>query len=242
MGTDKQVDNQKAALAAKDPEYREKFLAESEDHILRLASKILKKGVTKSDDEWSVAFIAANEALEKYDEEKGDFWGFAAFVIKSRLLDLYRKEGKRAPEISVSPDAFSGELEEDDAQADLKLKIRDEIGQTSEEIDNSLRDEINALKEELDIFGISFFDISNSPRTSSTRKTCAQVIKAIFLPPPLVELIRKTKLFPAKEVMQRQKVSRKFIDKYRKYLITSTLILDGDYPGLSEYVSFLKQD
>ena len=220
---------------------KDAFLAESEDHIIRLTSKILKKTVTKSDDEYSVALIAVSEALDKYDEDKGDFWSYAAYVIKSRLYDMYRKEGRYAVEIAVSPETFSGELDDEDTGADLKLKVRDRLSEGGADVENALKDEIEAIRAELDEYGISFFDIDRSPRTSSTRTMCARIIKTVFLPPPLVKALRKTKLFPAKDVMERDKgITRKFIDKYRKYLVTSTLILDGDYPLLTEYVRFLK--
>lgn len=63
-----------------------------------------------------------------------------------------------------------------------------------------------------------------------------------FFPPPLVSLLRKKKCLPANEILARTKVSRKMIDRYRKYLIATTMILDGDYPGLSEYLTFLKPE
>ena len=241
MKRDIRAENENAVRASADRQYREIFLGENEDHILRLASQILKKTVTKSDDEYSVALIAVSEALDGYDEKKGDFWGYAAFVIKSRLYDMYRKEGRHKDEISVSPESFSGELSDEDPETEMKLKVREKL--TTDDAsgtENPVKYEIEAITEELKALGISFFDIDRSPRTVSTRNMCGKIIKAVFLPPPLVALLRKTGLFPAKEVMARQDVSRKFIDKYRKYLIASTLILDGDYPVLSEYVKYLR--
>ncbi|MCR4908251.1 MAG: hypothetical protein K5985_05415 [Lachnospiraceae bacterium] len=240
MERDLRNENEKAARASNDRQYREIFLGENEDHILRLTARLMKKVITKSDDEYSVALIAVSEALDGYDPEKGDFWGYASFVIKSRLYDMYRKEGRHRDEIAVSPDSFSGELEEGDPEAGMKLELREKLSDAEAEEENSLRYEIEAITEELEGFGISIFDIKKSPRTASTRKMCARVIKAVFLPPPLVALLRKTGLFPAKDVMERQDVSRKFIDKYRKYLIASTLILDGNYPFLAEYVKYLR--
>ena len=242
MKRDIKAENEAAAKASSDSEYREIFLGGNEEHILRLASQIIKKSITKSDDEYSVALIAVSEALDGYDAAKGDFWGYAAFVIKSRLYDMYRKEGRHSSEIAVPPDSFSGELSDEDPQLELKLSVRDRLSEDDTGADNTARYEIEALTEELKSFGISFFDIDRSPRTASTRSMCAKVIKAVFLPPPLVALLRKTGLFPAKEVMARQSVSRKFLDKYRKYLIASTLILDGDYPFLAEYVKYLRSE
>ncbi len=241
MRPDNESENKKALEASRDREKREAFLRDSQDHIIRLASSLSGRIISKSDDEFSIALIAVSEALDKYDEKKGSFWSFAATVMKARLTDLYRKSQRSAPELSLSPSAFEGEADDEEAGFSYELKLKDKLSDNSVVIDNDLRDEILALSEELKQYNISFFDLAgHSPKTRSTRESCAKAIRAFFLPPPLTEALRKTGLFPAKEVMKREKLSRKFIDKFRKYLIVSALIIDGDYPGLYEYVRFLK--
>ena len=81
----------------------------------------------------------------------------------------------------------------------------------------------------------------DAPRAEKTRRGCAEVIASIFLPPPLVEYLKKKKILPASEIQKRSGQSIKFLDKFRKYLIASTVILDGDYPQIAEYVEFLKK-
>ncbi|MCR4655063.1 MAG: hypothetical protein K5770_02360 [Lachnospiraceae bacterium] len=234
-------DNEKAVKAAKEPSAREEFLSENSGRILRLSSKLAGRAVTKSDDEWSVALMAVSEALDYYDPGKGEFWSYAAVVMKSRLLNLYRSRKRSENEISVSPDAFSGEMEEEDPEFSMKLKLQDKIAADSTDFGNPLRDEIYALEEELLEYNISFFDLTEcSPRSQKTRKGCAEVIASFFLPPPLVKLLRKTGRLPARELKERSGQSLKFLDKFRKYLIASALILDGEYPGLSEYVACMK--
>ena len=214
-------ENKKAVKAAGDASYREAFLAESSEHILRLAAKISGRILTKSDDEWSIALMATSEALDHYDEEKGDFWSYAAVVIKSRLFNLYRSNKRSEGEISVSPSVFEGEVEEDDPELSMKLELQDRMVSEDTAENSSLKEEILALTEW-------------SPRSRKTQQGCAEVIASFFLPPPLVELMRERGFLPAKELKERSGQTVKFLDKFRKYLITSALILDGDYPGLSE--------
>ena len=234
-------ENKKAVKAAGDASYREAFLAESSEHILRLAAKISGRILTKSDDEWSIALMATSEALDHYDEEKGDFWSYAAVVIKSRLFNLYRSNKRSEGEISVSPSVFEGEVEEDDPELSMKLELQDRMVSEDTAENSSLKEEILALTEELEEFHISFFDLAEcSPRSQKTKQGCAEVIASFFLPPPLVELMRERGVLPAKELKERSGQTVKFLDKFRKYLITSALILDGDYPGLSEYVACMK--
>ncbi len=240
--SDVKTENERAIKAAKDRGEKESFLAESSDHILALAAKISGHRITRSDDEWSVALMAVSEAIDSYDSERGDFWGYAAIVIKSRLLNLYRKEQRISPEVPVSPQVFDGEIEEDDPEFSMKLKVRDGLITDDGDVASSLTDEINALTKELEVYGISFFDLTKcSPRAEKTRRGCAEVIASIFLPPPLVEYLKKKKILPASEIQKRSGQSIKFLDKFRKYLIAATVILDGDYPQIAEYVEFLKK-
>ncbi len=235
---DSKKDNLKAVQAAKDSSLREQFLSDNSNHILRLAAKLLGRPITKSDDEWSIALMAASEALDHYDLEKGEFWSYAAIVIKSRLLNLYRSNKRMEKEIIVSPNAFEGEVEEDDPELSLKLQLQDRMTVDGFSDQSSLKDEIEALEEELNQFNISFFDLTEcSPRSQKTKRGCAEVIASFFLPPPIVRLLRESGRLPAKELQERSGKPFKFLDKFRKYVIASILILDGDYPGLAEYIS-----
>ncbi len=234
---DLNADELKAAEAKTDPEKRNLFLMENEQHILRLTGKITHSPVSVSDDEWAIALSAVNEAIDRFEPGRGSFWSLAAAVIKSRLTDEYRKRS-RLSEVPVDPEAFDGNTEEE--ARDLALQL--EVSENSRVmVDNTLKDEIDALEEELGEYGISFFELEeSSPKAVKTRRSCAEIIKAVFLPPPLVEFLKRTKKLPIKDIIKRSGVSVKVIDKHRKYLVTSALILDGDYPALSEYLSYMK--
>ena len=55
------------------------------------------------------------------------------------------------------------------------------------------------------------------------------------------ELVRKKKL-PVKALATGSGVSKKTIDRYRKYLIMAVLILRGDYPHIAEYLKFVREE
>ncbi len=237
---DVKTENERAERAARDRREKESFLYDSTAHILALTARICSHPVTTSDDEWSVALMAVNEAIDSYDPERGDFWGYAAIVIKSRLLNLFRKEKRESVEIPVSWQVFEGEVEEDDPELSMKLKVR-ESTVTDDDISKILTDEIDALTKELEAYGISFFDLTRcSPRAAKTKRGCAEVIASIFLPPPLVGYLKKKKILPSAEIRKRSGYGVKFLDKFRKYLIATVLILDGDYPQIAEFVEYMK--
>ncbi len=237
----RRTDSARAVEAKNDPSKKDSFLAEEQVHILKLASVILKKGITMSDDEYSVALIATSEAIDSYDPEKNnDFWSYAALVIRNRLADLYRRES-RSLELSVSPHAFEGNTDIDDPEFGISVEIKEKITVRSLGVNSALADEMKALEQELREFGISYSDlVSCSPKSKKTKIGCADVIKLIFMPPPLVETVKRTGKIPVSEIINRGKADKKLMERHRKYLIAATVILSGDYPKLSEYLKDLK--
>ena len=238
---DKDAENRLALEAKEDRELFERFLREREDLILRVTSRITGTSVSKSDDEWSVALQAVASAIGSYEPSRGGFWPYAALVIRSRLRDWYRSTAAERAEISVRPEVLEGNAGEDDEDYSLQAAVMEK---TAFSVDTSLREEIVALQDELSAYGISFFDLAEcSPHAQKTRETCAELVRALFLPPPpLTVLLRAKHVLPVKEMLGRIRVSRKVVDRYRKYLIASALILDGDYPGLSEYLGYIKSE
>lgn len=229
----KNEENRRAIEAAADAETKNAFLAAQQGHILHLTARVLKRTVTMSDDEWSIALIAVSEALDSYDESRGNFWNYAALVIGSRLKDHFRSAAKDA-ELLVGPDAFDGDPGEDDPAMGLKIEVRDK---TAVVVDTALRDEIEAFGAELREYGIDLFDLPESaPRAAKTRAVCAELIKAFFTPPPLTDELKRTKNLPVKSMLGRVKVARKLIDRHRKYLVAAMLIKAGDYPGMADYL------
>ncbi len=237
---DERIGNAAALSAAADKVKREIFLRDAQNYILRVTSRITGGPVTTSDEEWPVALLAVSEALDAYDEDKGNFWSFAGVVIKNRLMDMYRKNERHRAEISVRPEAFGGDVDEDDPDFALQMEMRGRLGVSDE---NTLREEILSLQEELSEYGISFFELTEvSPKAEKTRSGCAGLIASLFAPPPpLTGKLKKTKNLPVQEMLSRFKISRKIVERYRKYLIASALILDGDYPGLASYLGYAKE-
>ena len=236
MKENKAEENKRAIDAAQNTDKKNRFLTEERDHILFLTARILRKTVTDSDDEFSIALMAVSEALDSYDENKGAFWNYASLVIKSRIYDEYRRQSSYDKELLLSPDSFSGEME--NAERDAEISIRTEVSKkTAVYIDNSLKDELSALSRELETFGIDLFDLPGvSPKSEKTKKNCRELISAFFLPPPLTELLRKTGKLPVSDLIKRYGASRKLIDRHRKFIVASILIKDGDYKEISEYI------
>ena len=70
--------------------------------LIRTVSNFTGKYVSiENDDEFSIALIAFTEAVKKYDEDRGNFLGFAKLVIESRLKTYLGKKRKESSEVSL---------------------------------------------------------------------------------------------------------------------------------------------
>ena len=232
--------NQMALSAAADERRREELICSQEQTILRTASSVCRHYVNRSDDEWSVALGAFSKAVDVYDEAKGDFLPFAQMLIRRELIDWFRSQKNTLHEVSVAPHVLEGGGEpEEDAEGAYLAVIR----QSREADDHSLRDEIVAANELLQGYGFRFFDLTEcSPQQDKTRRECAVAIRFMLTDSALFAALSKSRKLPIKALAAASGVSRKTLDRYRKYIIMAVLILDGDYPQLAEYLKFVREE
>jgi len=231
--------NQLALCAAADERKREQLIHEHEQTILRTAAAACRHYVSKSDDEWSVALGAFSKAVDVYSSEKGDFLPFAQMLIKRELIDYYRSQKNSIREIPVAPNVLEGSGEPEEDTENVYLAV---VKSSREADDQSLRDEILAANELLSGYGFRFFDLTEcSPKQDKTRRECAIAIRSVLSDASLFDALEKNKKLPVKALAASSGVSRKTLDRYRKYIIMAVLILDGDYPQLAEYLKYVKK-
>ena len=231
--------NRLAMAAAADERKREELIRGHEQTILRTASSACHRYVNKSDDEWSIALCAFSKAVDVYTAEKGDFLPFAQMLIKRDLIDYYRSQKNTLREVIVAPHVLEGGGESEEDPSGVYLAV---VKNSQEASDRSLRDEILAANELLSDYGFRFFDLTEcSPQQDKTRKECAVAIRFMLTDSTLFAALEKTRKLPIKALAAASGVSRKTLDRYRKYIIMAVLILDGDYPQLAEYLKFVKE-
>jgi len=187
------------------------------------------------DDELSIALIAFNEAIEKYDIQKGSFLSFAKITIKNRLIDYFRKEQKlRGQIVCVEPDQ-----QEDDEEL-ANLYAAESIKEYTEAQKSELRRlELQEIKKELAQWGISFADVAkSSPKHESTRRRYLAVIDFIMNNPDIADIIKTKKYLPIQKIAEALKIPRKQIERGRNYIVAAVLILSGDYQFINEYIKW----
>lgn len=230
--------NEQAVAAAADSDVLEEFIHSNIEFILSCAGKHSGRFISTSDDEFSIAMYAFYEAVDSYLAGQGDFLPFAAMIIKRRLTDYYRRQSRFKDEHSIAPEVFSGTIDDESADA-AQYEVQEKLTGRSEP---SAADEIEAVSEEFRPYGFSFMDLADcSPKASKTRNQCKDAVRCILNSPILLSSIRDSGTLPVKALSAQSKVSRKTIERHRKYIIAAVIILTGDYPILAEYMKFMKE-
>ncbi len=234
--------NKLALLAAKDESLREKIIREQEQTILRTASSASRRFVTKSDDEWSVALYAFSRAIDIYREDKGEFLPFAQMLIRRDLIDHFRSHKHAIQEVPVAPHVMEGNGEPEEDTEGVYLSIV-HTGQATDALSIILKDEITSANDMLRQYGFRFFDLAeHSPRQEKTRRECAAAVRYMIAHPVLCAEMKEKHKLPVKSLTVGSGVSRKTLDRYRKYIIMAVLVMDGDYPNLKGYLKFVTEE
>ena len=227
------------AVAAKSSEVkREVFIKDMERTILKIASRMTGRFITKSDDEWSIALFAFNKAIDTYSEDKGDYMAYSKVLINNALIDYKRSESRHSAEVLYDP----GVLEGEDAGPIYEILTR-ESTDTEEKhlVNNDLKDEIDEVNDRLRTYGFSFFDVAgSSPKSSKTRKECGKAILHIVENKELLDSVLEGGKLPLKQMCGELGISRFTMDRHRKYIVTGVIILSGEFPLISDYLSYIR--
>ena len=223
------------------------FIQEHKRFILASAYKATGHFVTENDDAYSVALIAFHEAVDSYEEDKGDFHAFASLVIKRRVLDHLKSEARFVKEVPVDPGAMDGDVENETPETALHLEVRKKESELADEYVGNrpgtgpMRDEIEAVTQVFRTYGFSFSDLKEcSPKAEKTKKACAQAVITLLRNTELYEEMRSQKKLPIGEIRKRCRIPRKILERHRRFIIASTEIMKGEYPLLGEYLRYVR--
>lgn len=232
--------DEKALLAANNDTILTEFINEQKSFIINCAYRTTHKYITQSEDEWSIALVAFTNAVKTYAPQKGGFLSYSELLIKRSLIDYYRSTQKYKPELSVSPDIFDSEPNEEDYDISIKLEVSDKISKVSE---NNLKYEIEAANAEFKKFGFSFYDLTScSPKSFKTKEACKQAVLSVFDNPIILNEIYQSKQLPIKLIQKNTNLPRKTLEHHRRYIIAAIVILSGEYPLLADYIKFIRKE
>ncbi|MFZ5596683.1 MAG: RNA polymerase sigma-I factor [Bacillota bacterium] len=203
-----------------DIQSREDLITAYRSFILKTAVKAcgrhLEWGV---DDELSIGLMAFNEAVDRFDEDRGvPFPAFARLIIKSRVTDFLRRQVRHSAH-------SGGSLDNTDTQLSYLEWSRAWEEYLEQETARERAEEIREYKELIASFEISFADlVKASPRHRDARANLQEAARKLAGNEEMFSRLMTTKKLPVMELSRLAGVSVKTIERGRRYIIATSLL------------------
>ncbi len=196
-------------------------------YCLRICARTCGRYIDNSDEEASIARMAILEAFEKYEPQRGKLLLYLGYVIRNRIIDYKRSEEKRhfTPFSAFQSDQHIPATE----TADLAELILDDLAR---------KQDLDRFKAVIQLYDIKLEDlVRGSPRQKKTLEAAISIAAGIASDQEMSTYLQDKKMIPIRMLEQRCNASRKIIDRYRKFIIASALIIIHDIQCLRPYVS-----
>jgi RNA polymerase sigma factor len=216
------------AIQEGDDKARQDLIAQYAPLVVKLASKITGRYIEPGrDEEVSIGLMALNEAIDKYDPSRGaSFLSFAHLVISNRIKDYLRsRKTRELPSSALSEQAAVLDYRQswiDYREADHRENRRSEVVQ---------------FIQELAVYKLDLRQLAAAtPKHRQARQRAFEAVQLLAASPDLARHVKAKKELPLKEMESQLNVSRKTIERQRRYIIALFIIVTGDYSYLSEYL------
>ncbi|TDA70085.1 MAG: RNA polymerase sigma-I factor [Clostridia bacterium] len=197
---------------------REQVLAEHRPWVQKVASATCRRFLEWGrDEELSVALLAFNEAIDRYDASRGvPFLAYARQVVRSRLVDFLRRETRERERFILGLEA-AGTWPE----AELAREKYDREMAAAERAA-----EISAYAAVLQEFGLSLAELARvSPKHRDSRQLMLRAARTLAEHQELFQHLVAKKKLPLVELSLASGIPRKTLEKGRKYIVAVSLIL-----------------
>lgn len=217
-------------------EERNHLIAEYVPFVKKVLSQQMGRYIEEENDEYfSVGLMAFNESIDHFRQEKGSFLGFAASVIRNRSIDQMRKDKRIAGEIPFT--AMESRDQETDAPYERLLSV------PGPEETALVQEEMALLVKRLGHFGITLDElISEAPKHVDTRKKAVWIAQQIQSNPLWRQQLLKTGRMPLKELAEKLTITKKTVDRSKKFIIAVVLIMDSRLEIMKSYVYSLEEE
>lgn len=232
---DKSVDEILLEIKTGNYAQREWLIIQYRPFIIRAVCHICKSHKDWNDDEASIGLIAFNEAIDRYHSKQGKtFDNFAFMIIRNRLIDDFRRNGKQLKTESI---VFQNDDEFELSSSDISSSMEAyEIEKSSDELVH----ELLRYDEMLQSYGVQLEELEeHSPSHQDTRRQMIRIAKQVVEHSELWESLHRTKQLPIKGLLKFADVSKKTLERNRKYLIALILIFTyEDFSRIRSTISF----
>jgi len=230
MNHDQQDLLEKVKMAKKDPQALNALLTEQRGIVIRLVDQYPISN--RREEHIQIGMIALQEAIAKYDEERGRFLSFAAQVIRSRLIDYERKVYRQTRNESLE---LVGDEEQELSYSEIQLAMSRFRKDQEREL---MRLEIAAYSEELAKWDLSFQELVRvSPKQERLRNRYFRVVRFLLESDELMEWMDQHHKLPIQSIIRDLGEKKRNLERGRKYILSMVVLLSGEYPRLKSRIS-----
>lgn len=228
------LDDMLARVKQGDTDARDQLIETYMPFVLRVASQKVGRYLNPhTDEEVNVALMAFNEAIDAYNEDRGSFFAFSQTVIQRRLVDYFRKHREEPREVLFSDLQGDNDLSSNAGPLEHKAVS---VWTVSQE-DEARRQEIDEYQAALHKLGIKWSDLVRSaPKHRDSRRRAIELGCAVVAHPERQQPLLERGVLPVQALVKEFGVSRRLIERHRRYIIAVAILMSLDLPYLQEYV------
>lgn len=192
------------------------FIDEYKPFILNVVSDTKKSYIDiNNDDEFSIGLLAFDEAIKKYDINKGSFLSYARLVIQSRLKNYWIKENK---------------------EKSVELDESIHYGKYSEET-SKIKMEILLFEQSLEQFGLSMEDlVDTAPKHKQTLINLKEIGKKAAYNIIVVKYIYDKKKLPITMIAKNQGISKKIIRRSKNQILAIIVLINEEFDNILKFL------
>jgi len=201
--------------------------------IATCVSEVCKRFIDpKKDDEFSIGLWAFNEAILSYAPDRGcSFLSFAKLVVKRKVIDYIRYIKRKQPLFSLD-ETYDAEKMENPREI---TAVKRRYAQEQDWI--KLREELLDYKEKLEGYKLSLTELSNiAPKHRDARDSAVHTARILYNDPELRTYIYRKKKLPIKELLKKVNVSKKTLERNRKFILAVFIVFDEAYIYINDYL------
>jgi RNA polymerase sigma factor len=198
---------------------RSQFIESHIPFIIGKVTKVTNRYISKeSDDEFIIGLNAFDEAINRFDPDKGNFLPYADKVIRSRVTDFLRKEHKHHENLE-------------------SINEYDVADGNDLEYDVILKDEVFRLKKELSYFGITFDDlVEKAPKKGKTLKKVTGIGRKAADEDSIVAKLFKTRKLPMTDISKLVKTTMRVLKTHRDFIISVMVIITKKFNIVGDFL------
>jgi len=206
--------------------------------IAKCVSGVCKRYIDpEQDDEFSIGLSAFHSAIETFSPDKGSsFLSFAKLVITRRIIDDIRAKQRYPDSVSLD-ETFDAEKMENPRE----IKAVKDAYKEEQDIWYR-RQEILDFQKKLAAYKISLSELTEvAPKHKDARESAISTARILFNDADMKQYVHKKKRLPMKDLVKKVEVSKKTLERNRKYILAIFIVLDKEYLYLNDYLKGVGQ-